>query len=266
MKIQQWIDEFEKKVPLELQEDWDNCGIQAGRTSKELTGVIFALDLTQEVINYAKENKANLIVTHHPILFKGEKKITQEKIVTDLVLQAIEEGFVLYAAHTNFDFVDGGVNDILAELCRVNIEGPLEKHLDKSSFDKVSRGMGVYGSIVSQSFQDYAEFLKEKLEMDHIVVYGDLNRKISRVAILGGSGMDFAEAALEKDCDAIITADVKYHDASEFVTRGLNIYDVGHYFSEFCTLPKLEKWSEEIAPSMSKGIVSDTKERMRKVV
>lgn len=278
MLIREWIEAWEKRVPTRLQEDWDNSGLQAGRIDKELRGLVFSLDVTQEAIDKAKEIGANLLVTHHPILFQGAKEISERRKATAYILDCIEQGITIYAAHTNFDRVIGGVNDILADLCGLTDVAPLEEPSEafeghtsattppaQTSPTSLDGGMGRIGRVAKTSLDSFADSLKEALSLDHLIVYGDGNKEISKVATMGGSGASYADLARDKGCDLLVTGDVKYHDAVDAVEAGLSLIDLGHYESEQPAAETMILWSKEISPDIPHALVRRNEMSRRRI-
>ncbi len=262
MKIKDWIQAWEKRVPTSLQEDWDNSGLQAGRVDRDLSGIVFSLDVTQEAINTAKENGANLLVTHHPILFTGAKEISERRKATAYILECIEEGITIYAAHTNFDKVAGGVNDVLADLCGLEDIEPLEASVDDINQDG---SLGRLGTVAKTTLDAYGDWLKERIALDHLLIYGDSAKEISKVAVVGGSGASYADLALEKGADLLITGDVKYHDAVDAVEAGLALIDLGHYESEKPALDVMAAWTREISPEINQITVGRHEASRRRI-
>lgn len=258
MKITDWIIGWEKLVPTDFQEEWDNCGLQLGRTDRDLTGIVVSLDLTDQVLEEAIDRSANLIVCHHPLLFKPVRRIAESDPTGRLILRAIESGITVYAAHTNLDAVRGGVNQVLAEKCGLSSIRPLHSPLPGQPMDDLYQGIGLVGYIEASGLGAYADRLKQALDLDHVLVYGDPDRKLEKVAVVGGAGMDFVQAALEKNCDLLITGDIKYHEAMEALDRGLSLIDPGHYASEQPVLDRISSWSEEFAPGMVKAVFRNT--------
>lgn len=263
MKKQEWISRWEKRVPLGLQESWDHSGKQFGRFTEELTGVVFCLDLTQEAIDQAKEMGANLIFTHHPVLFDAVHGLDEEVELHDLVMQAIALGIAVYSSHTAFDTVDGGVNHVLAELADLSDVKPLRPRDAEDALFSYAKGFGTWGVVSPQKLAAYAKRLKEAFQAESVVFYGDPDRVVTRVACLGGAGVEFAEDAVAAGCDVLLTADVKYHEAQDVVRKGLALIDLGHYASEFPAMERAREWAEEFAPEIPTAVVSNGPESVR---
>lgn len=265
MKISEWIFAWENRIPLFLQEEWDNCGLQAGRTSNECTGIVFALDLFYDVIDECEKQNANLIVTHHPAVFVPLKSVTDQTYTGEMILKCIEKDISVYSSHTNLDWVNGGVNDVITDLLNLSDVSALRKFEDDKLL-KYSIGEGRIGKIEKTTLSEFAKNIKNVFDAPNIIFYGDENKKIEKVAVLGGSGMDFAEDALKSGADVLVTADIKYHGACDYVEKGLTLIDIGHYWSEFPVMKTAFDISEKIAPGLNKKIIPNRFHRLRKVV
>ncbi len=216
---------IESFAPLSLQASYDNSGLIVGHLSDEVRGVLIAVDLTEEVIDEAIELGANMIVTHHPIIFSPLKRLTSANCVERTVEMAIKREIVVYAAHTNLDSAVNGMSWRLGEILGVGEMAPLDKD-----------GFGVVGELAEAVDTDLflskvAERLSLKM-MRHSDVVSD---KVQRVAICTGSGGSLLGAAIESGADIYITADLKYNDFFS-AQKELTLLDVGHYESEYCVI------------------------------
>lgn len=264
MLIDTWVQEWEKRVPLALQEEWDVSGKQAGRFGQELSGVVFSLDLTREALDMAKQSGANLIFTHHPILMRGVHGLDETVELHDLILSAVESGIALYASHTPFDIVDGGVNDVLAEKLGLFDVRALTPRMETDPLRTIARSrIGTKGTHARVTLEDFAQKVKEALGALSVVYYGDPLTMLTEVACLGGSGMSVVDDALRAGAQVLITGDVKYHDAQDAVRRGLFLVDPGHYATEFPALARALSWSKEIAPEVEQLLVENGHESLR---
>ena len=263
MNIEEWIRAWEKKVPLAIQEDWDRSGKQLGAFEGELTGILFSLDLTQQALQEAARKGYNLIFTHHPVFYEPLTHFLLKDPKNRLIYACLEKGISVYSSHTAFDFVDGGVNDVLAERCGLKEKEPLRKRNPEDPLYSFSKGMGKMGIISPMHLKEYARFLKEQLECQSVVYYGKKDELINKAACLGGGGMDFAQDALEAGSQVFVSSDIKYHQAQDLVQRGLHLIDLGHYASEFPALCRAEEWSRDIHPDLDQEILSGSWESVR---
>lgn len=220
---------MEQIAPPALAEEWDNVGLMLGRRDRVIKRILLALDMTKESVDQAIANKADVLITHHPAIFRKLNCLTDSVWQQELLLTLAENGIAVYSAHTNFDIVNGGVNESLAQrlqLANVTV-------LDDQS------GLGRVGEVAEISLQEFASFVKQQLQADYVVV-GDAGRSVQKVAICGGAGSDFIEQALAKGADTLVTGDVKYHSAQEAVFSGLNIIDAGHQPTELPAMKDLK--------------------------
>ena len=236
MKAKQVFDALEQYAPLPLQDSYDNAGLQIGLTAEqEVAGALLCLDVTEAVIDEAERMGCNLIVAHHPLLFRGLKSITGRSYVERCVVKAIQKGIGIYAAHTNLDNAEGGVNYRIAEkIGLVNL-----------SFLEIKPGMtagsGVIGELSQEMDEvDFLEHVKSLFGircMKHNQLRG---RKIRRVALCGGAGGFLLSQAIAQGADVFLTGEMRYHDY--FGHEGeLMIAEMGHYESEQYTTDIFEE-------------------------
>lgn len=216
------IEEF---APLCNQEEWDNCGWQIGPLSEEANSAMLCIDVTPEVIDEAIDNGCNLIVSHHPLIFRGISKITPNDYTSEIIIKAIQNGISIYSSHTAMDNVPQGVSGKMCEKLKLTNCSILEaqKH-------------GIGSGMIGMTERPYKE--KEFLEMVKntfgapVIKHTSLRGKeINKVAVCGGSGSFLIKEAKAQDADIFITADIKYHDFLGNYNNML-IADIGHFESE----------------------------------
>jgi dinuclear metal center YbgI/SA1388 family protein len=233
MLIKQLSQHIEEVAPLELQEPWDNSGWQVFCGNKECTGTLVSLSVTVSVIESAKKNGCNLIISHHPVIFKELKTITPETLTGKIILNAIKEDISIYAAHTNLDKAKDGVSDILAKKLGLKDIRPLvpEKNYPEA-------GMGRTGSLnILTELYTFLDLVKKTLKTDHLKIINNCNKTtISKIAICGGAGASLTEI-MPDDIDLFITGDVKYHDALE--AQNIVLVDAGHLQTEQFIVDKI---------------------------
>lgn len=223
MKIKDVIKFLEERFPLSLQEDWDNSGLQIGNIENDLTNIMISLDLDEQTIQKAKEKSCNLIINHHPFLFSSIKSIDLNEEKGKIIKDLIKNDITVFAMHTNLDIGKGGVNDNLAKLLELR---------DISNLDTNNENpMARFGYTNEITAYDFSKYIKEKLNCKGLILYGDKDKKIEKVALCGGAGSDFINDAIQKGCDLIVTSDVKYHEAIDNCKK-INIVDPGHFASE----------------------------------
>lgn len=251
MRIKDWVRLWEEKVPLDLQDPWDKSGKQLGRFHEELKGIVFMLDLSLEGIERASDLGANLIVSHHPLLFSPVQELLDQTYQGEMIFKLIEEGICVYSSHTPFDRVKGGVNDYIFEKLDFEIQGTLE---EDERYHPLSNGLGVWTEIQPLPLRDLATFMKKKLDLPFVEFFGDDDKMIKRVGLVAGSGASYYVHALQKNCDLLITGDIKYHTGQEALQEGICMMDICHDFLEEKALERMEEWSEIFAQGYSRGI------------
>lgn len=217
-------------APYDTQCEWDNCGILVGDKDKAVKKIGFSLDLTSEVLNYAKENGVDLIITHHPIIFRPVKKILKGNLAYDLALSGISA----ISAHTCFDCANGGVNDILCEILGItNTEGVPD--------EECKIPMARIGEIEPMKSVDFAKKVAEALGTTCRVADGE--NIIKRVAVCGGAGADdFLFASAEMGADAIVTGEIKHHIFLAAKEMGITAIQAGHFETENPAVSALMKY------------------------
>ncbi len=333
MKVREITGAIEAFAPLYLQESWDNAGMQVGDLDSEITGVLLCTDVREEVVDEAIERGANVIISHHPLLFRGLKKIVGRSYQERIVAKAIKHDITIYCAHTNMDCAMGGVNFKMAEklglrnvqvlaqqqgtqrkivvfvpteavarvekamcdagagrlgnyddcsysmmgeghyrpldgaepwegkvgelhrepevrlevlvnkaLCGRVVAAMIKAHpYEEPAFDIIAlengdkyAGLGVIGDVETQDARGFLEKVKAVFEVSSVRYSGNLNRQVSRIAMCGGAGAEFAGLAMSQGADVYITGDMKYHEFQGNEER-IILADIGHYESEHYT-------------------------------
>ena len=242
---------LQEKAPFELQEDFDNAGFLVGREGTQVSKILVALDITEQVVDEAAEQGAQLIVAHHPVIFGGAQSITDRTVTGRMLLSLAEQGIAAICAHTNLDAVEGGVNDALAlRLGLNNIE-----QLKQEGVDKQGRayGTGRVGNVTEQPLYDFAIGVKRLLGANGLRLV-DGGKPVRKVAVGGGSCANMLDDALAKGCDTFVTSDVKYNHFLDAKAQGLNLIDAGHFPTEDVVCPVLLDWLAERFPQVSVSI------------
>ncbi|MBP5547844.1 MAG: Nif3-like dinuclear metal center hexameric protein [Bacteroidales bacterium] len=232
MIIQDLVDFLDKKLYPEYQESYDNAGLILGDTKQELQGVLTTTDITPKVIDEAIVKGCNFIISHHPLIFKGIKRITSADETGRMVMQLLKHCITVYAAHTNLDNLEWGVNGILSQrlgLEKCHILRPMNESLD-------SVGAGMFGQLPHPLPMDkFLCFVKEKLKLPVIRVsanyHPNAKKEIIKIAICGGSGSFLIDDAIACGADIFLTGDLKYHDFQS-AEDSIVLADIGHYESE----------------------------------
>ena len=224
MKVKEVIKVIEDFAPLSIQEGWDNSGLCVGSPEDEVTSVLLALDCTTELVDEAVACGADMIITHHPLIFSGLKKISPDDIVGAALIKAIKAGISIYAAHTNADKVISGVSGAMAARLGLADVSVLDEDGDGT-------GLGVVGNLPEpMDAEDMIAMVKEKFALKMMRSSRPLGQKISRVAVCGGSGGSLIGAARRSGAQLYISGDISYHNF--FTPEGFMIMDIGHYESE----------------------------------
>lgn len=218
LRVQQVYDFINERAPFETQVAYDNSGLLVGDPSREVTGVHFALDVTNKVIDEAVENGANLIVTHHPMMFSPIKCLVETDYQARLLCRMIREGISLISAHTNLDQAVGGINDVLA--ARIGLT------------DVVGEGFVRVGTLPApMTAGELAKSISKALG-DVVRVMGDASAVVEKVGMCSGSGADEWPAAAAMGAQAFLTGEAKHHIALEASDAGVVILEAGHHATE----------------------------------
>ncbi|MGN9164609.1 Nif3-like dinuclear metal center hexameric protein [Tissierellaceae bacterium HCP3S3_D8] len=242
MKVADIIEIMEEWAKPYLVDAWDNTGFQIGDLKRDIAKILIALDLDRNILDMAIKYDYDMIITHHPTIFKPLKSITSESYKGRLVLDIIKNNIVVYNAHSNLDMAEEGVSHQLADILGLRDTETLKRVVTQ---DDNTYGYGRIGMVEHMPLTEYLNIVKKKLEVDSIIVYGDKDIEINRVAVCGGSGSDFIYDAYASGADIYITGDIKYHDAQLGYELGLTIVDAGHFNTEKIVLPAIKKRLDE---------------------
>lgn len=219
---------LEELAPRILAEPWDNPGLQVGSNLRKIRKVFLSLDPTIDAVRSAFEEKAQLLLTHHPLIFNSLSGIDYEKYPGNVILEAVKKDICIAAAHTNLDVAEGGINDILAQLLGLV---DIEVLGGKESSEGI--GIGRVGRLPEPvGFDVLIGKIKERLGSEPIKISGEKKVLINTVAVVGGSGGSFARSALRAGAQMLITGDVSHHHALEAADLGIILIDVGHFSME----------------------------------
>lgn len=238
---------LEQVAPLHLQETYDNAGLLVGMPETKLTGVLICLDSTEAVVEEAVRKGCNLIVAHHPIVFRGLKRLNGSNYIERTVIRAIRAGVAIYAIHTNLDNVhQQGVNARIAEKLGLQQTRVLAPRTGSEGI-----GAGLLGMLSNPLAEtDFLHLLKQQLRAGCVRHTALLDKPVQKVAVCGGSGSFLLPEALRVAADVFVTADFKYHEFFDADARIL-IADVGHYESEQFTIELLYDIMREKFPTFA---------------
>lgn len=255
LKAIEIINTMEKWAKSKLIDEWDNTGFQIGNPNKEIKSILVSLDLDEKILDLAIKENYDMIITHHPLIFSPLKTITSNNPKEKLILDIIKQDIIVYNAHSNLDLAIGGVNDVLADLLDMKNKKPLHR-IDK----RVEiYGYGRYGNIEKTSILELGDKIKEKLNIDNLNIYGDIDRDIDTIAVCGGSGSDFISDAFGVGAQCYITGDIKYHEAQMAYELGITLIDPGHFHSEKIILPEIKKYlDQELEKKLNIDIIMES--------
>ena len=223
MTVKELYQKMSERIPENLSEEWDNDGLMCSSdTSADVRRALVSLDVTEEIVDYAIENGFDLIVSHHPLIFKPISSLTEDSNVARKVIKLISNNISVFSFHTRADKVVGGVNDQLCDLIGL--------------FDTRPVGEGDIGRIgridEECSLEDFVYRLKDQLGLQGVLVSDGYNR-VNTIAVLGGDGKDYVKAALDAGADTYISGRISYNIMEEAAEMGINLIEAGHYFTEF---------------------------------
>lgn len=240
--IYQKIDEIS---PFTLAMGFDNCGLLVGTSTQEVTACIIALDITNEVIDLAIEKKAQLIITHHPIIFHAMKSVTDN----ERVFKLIQNNISVISAHTNLDIAQGGVNDVLAELLSLQNVRVLE------NTDNVLRVGNLPTAITGKQF---AQQVKTALQAKTVIVING-EKQVETVAVCGGSADDYLQTVIDANIDALVTGEVDHDVMIDAINNDITLICAGHHYTEAPVLSVLQKLIQTKFPTVASYLYDDFK-------
>ncbi len=235
--ISKFLDEF---APLALAEEWDNVGLLLGDPAARADRIITCLTLTEDVADEAISAGANLIVSHHPILFRKIQRITTHNVEGRMLLKLAAAGVAVYSPHTSYDSATGGINRQLAEsLGLTNIAPIRELETDSAS------GSGRCGTLAdAMSLNDFIAHVKSSLDLDKLQFVSGDGRTIGKAAVACGSAAEFLRDASRKGCDVLVTGEARFHGLLEARAMGVAMILLGHFASE---RPAMEHMAEVLS-------------------
>lgn len=224
--------------------DFDNVGLLAGRAGKEVNRVYLALDATDAVIDRAIEAGADMLITHHPLIFSPMKRVTDEDFIGRRVVKLIQSDIAYYAMHTNYDVLR------MATLSEKILGIKNSQVLDVTMCeDGKEEGIGRVGDLEKpMTLEECCVYVKHKLKLGSLKVFGDMNGTVSRLAVSPGSGKSAVAPAIAKGADVLVTGDIGHHDGLDAVEQGLAVIDAGHYGTEYIFIDDMKHFLEDKLP------------------
>lgn len=247
----QLIQRFEKFANPQLAEQWDHVGLQIGNPDKPITRLMTTLDVRPEVVDEAIDKKVDFIFAHHPIMFHPAKDLDTRNPQNQMYAKLLANGITVYAAHTNLDTANGGMNDWLAAKLQLKDLVPLVP-AGKDPLSGEAVGMGRVGKLkTAMTPAEFADYCLKTFNVRGVRLINnplDAGKQIKQVAILGGAGQDFYSHALAAGADAYVTGDVSYHFAHDMVANHLTVVDPGHHIEVIAAhqlAVLITRWCEE---------------------
>ena len=240
VKCQVVMDALERIAPHHLAEDWDNPGLLVGSPERQVSRILVALDVSDIVVRQAVHEGAEMIVAHHPLLFKPIKKIRTDEPLGYRLQVLLQHDIAVAAAHTNLDIARGGVNDVLAEAIGLS---------KLSSFVITQQGEGGETESLGRI---------GSLPTEHVRFVDAGDRPVRKVALCSGAGAEFVDRAAMMGADAYVTGDVRYHDAQRAAELGMHVIDAGHFGTEFPVVATLvNRLREELRGEGEVEVIAD---------
>lgn len=236
MKIQEIINFLNSKFPVILQEKYDNTGEQVAFYNKDIKNIMLAIDIDNSVLNESIDKKCNLVITHHPFLFKPLKKVITGDPSSELLIKILSNEITVHTVHTNLDKI---FYNKLGSLFDIEDEKLLIK---TDTIDNNEYGFGTIGNLKSPiTLRDLLSIIKTKLNLDYLIYSGVDDKTIRSIAAINGAGGSVIEKILlENTVDCIITGDIGYHHCKTAINYGIPVIDAGHYGTEKILLNSLK--------------------------
>ena len=251
--VKQLVSSFEKLWPTNLAEEWDVVGLVSGSSSKTVRTVLLTVDVTKDVVEYAKSISADLILAHHPLMLRGVTNVTEDSSKGSIISELIRSDIALYSAHTNADSAEHGTSAVLAKALGLVDSKPLSPLSE-------SLGIGQVGSLKNKvSLADLASMLNSFLPptATGVRVAGEFNTQVQKIALCAGAGDSYLEQALDFGADVYITSDLRHHRAQEVLelakARGVAfaLVDISHWAAEFVWLETAKAQLQSSVPEIN---------------
>ena len=229
--VSELYEKLDRAIPRSLSCEWDNDGLMCcPNPQRPVKKVLLALDITEKMVDRAIDEGFDVILSHHPLVFRPITSLTTEDPVPRKLIRLVQNGIAAMSFHTRFDATVGGVNDALAAALGVKNTVP---------FGNEEGEMGRLGDVEPMTLSDFAQKVKVALGAPSVFAAGD--RPVQREALLGGSGSDFISAAKKAGADTYVSGDLAYHHMTDARENGINLIAAGHFYTENPSLPYLAK-------------------------
>jgi len=255
-KLRDVLDLLEKFAPTRLAEPWDNPGLQVGSYSQDVTRIFLALDPTMKALMSAQRRNAQLLLTHHPLIFEALSQVDIIAYPGNVISEAIRSGISVVAVHTNLDAAKGGINDILADLL-----GLQDVTVLKEISEEDGAGLGRIGDLPEPTeLSVLADSIGNIIAAERLKIVGRGDILIRRVAVVGGSGGSLVSLASRKGADLLLTGDVSHHHALEAESLGIGLIDGGHFNTEKTSFRVFAERLKDMATARGWDIVVEVDE------
>jgi dinuclear metal center YbgI/SA1388 family protein len=227
---QELMELLETFAPKQYACSWDNVGLLTGRKNQEIKKIVVALDATNDVVERAVEEGADMILTHHPMIFSSMKRVNDDNFLGDKILTLAEHKIACFAMHTNFDVIG------MAALAGKYLGFPEDARPFEVTSEEDGRleGIGRITQLPKETtLGEYARFVKEALSLDNVLLFGEEDKKIKVVAVSPGSGRSMTELAVSQGVDVLVTGDIGHHEGLDAMDMGLSVIEAGHYGTEY---------------------------------
>ncbi|CUX49797.1 Nif3-like dinuclear metal center hexameric protein [Clostridium sp. C105KSO13] len=232
---------IEAAYPKSAALDFDNVGLLAGRSTQEIHCIYVALDATSQTIEHAKAAGADMLITHHPLIFSPMKNVTDEDFVGRRVVNLIQSNISYYAMHTNYDVL--GMAKLSGKILKLQNSEVLDITAEE---DGNPEGIGRIGALKhTMTLKECCVYVKNRLKLDSVKVFGDMDKKVTRLAFSPGSGKSAIEPALNKKADVLVTGDIGHHDGLDALEQGLSVIDAGHYGTEYIFIEDMKEFLQK---------------------
>lgn len=246
MKLRNIIEQLDRDFPFSYACEWDNVGLLVGDMDADIKNVFLNLDVTDEAVAEASLVGADLILTHHPLLFKPAKTVTEQDFIGRRIRRLIKNDINYIAMHTNFDIAK--MADLNA--CDLQLIEPEILDVTGEDADGNPVGLGRVGRVMEMRLSAFADIVKNAMCLPAVRVYGDPGRIITRCAVSSGSGRSEIPAAIAQGADVLVTGDLDYHTAIDANAQGLALIDAGHYGTEFVYITYMEDYLRKTFPDL----------------
>lgn len=257
MRCSEILGRLEQLAPVEYACEWDNPGLLAGRMDKEVKKVLLALDVTDEVVELAIRENVDLLLTHHPLIFKPLKKVNDQDFISRRVLKLIQADVSYYAMHTNFDVAPGCMADLATERLGMKAEAPLEVTGETGG---KAIGIGKVGMLAEPlTLPELGAFVKERFGLPFVTVYGlgQMDGPVSRIAVSPGSGGSMIPRGLAAGAQVLVTGDIGHHEGIDAVANGMAVIDGGHYGLEHIFMEFMKNYLKELFDTDLKIVLAE---------